>query len=216
MQKKTLASLLEGKIFQIPDYKRGYAWEEKQLDDFTQDIDKVVDEKIENHYTGTIVIYQPAERPNENYGTKRLEVVDVIDGQQRLTTCSLYLSIILRELIKSGKMDFEREILYFLKNGAKSKLRLNKGSSDFYSDIISGGTPNTKAKTVYQKRLLEGYNYLQNHIKNQIAVRQNNAVEYLQDLFDAIIRKLNFSFYTIEVESEIGRTIVLMNSRGKD
>jgi len=81
---------------------------------------------------------------------------------------------------------------------------------------MAGKVIKLEIKTVYQKRLLEGYNYLQNHIKNQIAVRQNNAVEYLQDLFDAIIRKLNFSFYTIEVESEIGRTIVLMNSRGKD
>lgn len=37
----------------------------------------------------------------------------------------------------------------------------------------------------------------------------------MKDLFDAIIRKLNFSFYTIEVESEIGMTFELMNSRGK-
>ena len=36
------------------------------------------------------------------------------------------------------------------------------------------------------------------------------------NLFDAIIRKLNFSFYSIEVESEIGMTFELMNSRGKD
>ena len=27
MEKKTLSNLLEGKIFQIPDYQRGYAWE---------------------------------------------------------------------------------------------------------------------------------------------------------------------------------------------
>ena len=30
MEKKTLSNLLEGKLFQIPDYQRGYAWEEKQ------------------------------------------------------------------------------------------------------------------------------------------------------------------------------------------
>ena len=216
MEKKTLSDLFEGKLFQIPDYQRGYAWEEKQLKDFTQDIDALVDDRITSHYTGTIVIYQSADKPKENYGTKRLEVVDIVDGQQRLTTCSLYLSIILRELIKIGETDFEQAISYFLKNGIKSKLRLNNDTSDFYYDLINTGIPNTKAKTVHQKRLLEGYNYLQNHITTQIEKRQNKATDYLQDLFDAIIRKLNFSFYPIEVESEIGMTFELMNSRGKD
>lgn len=99
MEKKTLSNILEGKIFQIPDYQRGYAWEAKQWKDFVQDIDALIDDKIISHYTGTIVIYQPIDKPTENYGTKKLEIVDVVDGQQRLTTCSLYLSIILRELI---------------------------------------------------------------------------------------------------------------------
>jgi hypothetical protein len=71
-------------------------------------------------------------------------------------------------------------------------------------------------KTVHQKRLLEGYNYLQRHITTQVKERESKANDYLQDLFDAIIRKLNFSFYPIEIESEIGMTFELMNSRGKD
>jgi hypothetical protein len=216
MERKTLLNILEGKILKIPDYQRGYAWEEKQLKDFVQDIDALIDDKIISHYTGTIVIYQPADKPTENYGTKRLEVVDIVDGQQRLTTCSLYLSIILRELIKRGETDFEQEISIFLKNGVKSKLRLNNDTSDFYYDLINTGTPNTKVKTVHQKRLLEGYNYLQSHIITQVKERKSKANDYLQDLFDAIIRKLNFSFYSIEVESEIGMTFELMNSRGKD
>jgi uncharacterized protein with ParB-like and HNH nuclease domain len=141
MEKKTLSNLLEGKLFKIPDYQRGYAWEEKHLKDFTQDIDALIDDKIISHYTGTIVIYQPIDKPTENYGTKRLEVVDIVDGQQRLTTCSLYLSIILRELINRGETDFEQEIPNFLKNGVKSKLRLNNDTSDFYYDLINTGTP---------------------------------------------------------------------------
>lgn len=216
MEKKTLSNLLEGKLFKIPDYQRGYAWEEKHLKDFTQDIDALIDDKIISHYTGTIVIYQPIDKPTENYGTKRLEVVDIVDGQQRLTTCSLYLSIILRELINRGETDFEQEIPNFLKNGVKSKLRLNNDTSDFYYDLINTGTPNTRVKTVHQKRLLEGYNYLQRHITTQVKERESKANDYLQDLFDAIIRKLNFSFYPIEIESEIGMTFELMNSRGKD
>lgn len=216
MEKKTLSNLLEGKIFQIPDYQRGYAWEEKQWKDFIQDIDALIDDKINSHYTGTIVIYQPNSKPIENYGTKKLEIVDVVDGQQRLTTCSLYLSIILDELIQRGEKDIEQEIPIYLRSGSKSKLRLNNDTADFYYDLISTGTPNTAPNTIHQKRLSDAFAYLKNHIIEQVKQRKYNTTDYLKDLFDAIIRKLNFSFYPIEVESEIGMTFELMNSRGKD
>lgn len=109
MEKKQFSNILEGKIFRIPDYQRGYAWEEKQWKDFVQDIDSLIDDEIKSHYTGTIVIYQPTDKPTERYGTKKLEVVDVVDGQQRLTTCSLYLAIILNKLISNGEKDFDAE-----------------------------------------------------------------------------------------------------------
>jgi len=216
MEKKTLSSILEGKIFQIPDYQRGYAWEEKQWKDFVQDIDALIDDKIISHYTGTIVIYQPSNKPTENYGTKRLEIVDVVDGQQRLTTCSLYLSIIIKELIKISQEDFNAEIPIYLYSGSKSKLRLNNDTADFYLDLISKGVSNIEANSVHQKRIYDAYCFLKKHIEEQLAKRGNKGEDYLRDLFDAIIRKLNFSFYPIEVESEIGMTFELMNSRGKN
>ncbi|MDT8414631.1 MAG: DUF262 domain-containing protein [Flavobacteriaceae bacterium] len=216
MKKKTLSNILEGKIFQIPDYQRGYAWEEKQWKDFVQDIDALIDDKIISHYTGTIVIYQPSNKPTENYGTKRLEVVDVVDGQQRLTTCSLYLSIIIKELIKIGQEGFDAEIPIYLYSGSKSRLRLNNDTTDFYLDLISKGFSNLEASDVHQKRIYDAYCFLKNHISVQLAKKLDKGEDYLRDLFDAIIRKLSFSFYPIEVESEIGMTLELMNSRGKN
>ena len=216
MEKKTLSDIFGGKIFQIPDYQRGYAWELEQWKDFVQDIDALIDDKIISHYTGTIVIYQSNEKPIENYGTKKLELVDIVDGQQRLTTCSLYLSIIINELIKIGQSDYSAEIPIYLYSGSKSKLRLNNDTSDFYFDLITKGVSNINASTIHQKRLLESYIYLRNHIETQFKLRENKGEEYLKDLFDATIRKLNFSYYPIEVESEIGMTFELMNSRGKD
>ena len=216
MEKKTLSTLVEGKIFRIPDYQRGYAWEDKQWKDFIQDIDALIDDDIKSHYTGTIVVYQEENKPTENYGTRKLEIVDIVDGQQRLTTCSLYLSIILNELIKRGETAFESEIPIYLRSGSKSKIKLNNNTSDFYDDLISTGNTNTIPNTVHQNRLKEAHKYLSDHIKEQISQRGNDATDYLINLFDALIRKLNFSFYSIEVESEIGMTFELMNSRGKD
>ena len=87
MEKQTLSSLLNNKLFCIPDYQRGYAWEEKQWNDFIQDVDALIEGDIKSHYTGTIVTFQPPNKPFENYGTTdKLEKVDIVDGQQRLTT----------------------------------------------------------------------------------------------------------------------------------
>lgn len=216
MEKKTLSNLLEGKIFQIPDYQRGYAWEDDQWKDFVQDMDALIDDKIISHYTGTIVIYQPNDNPTENYGTKKLEVVDIVDGQQRLTTCSLYLSIVLNELIKIGQSDFKAEIPIYLYSGSKTKLRLNNDTADFYFDLITKGINHLEATTIHQNRLRDGYIYLKTHIEEQFKIRGDKGEEYLKDLFDGLIRKLHFSFYPIEVESEIGMTFELMNSRGKE
>lgn len=215
MEKKTLSNIMEGKIFIIPDYQRGYAWERKQWKDFVQDIDALIDEEIEGHYTGTIVIFQKTTKPTENYGTKKLEKVEVVDGQQRLTTCSLYLSIVLNELVKRGEDDFKSDIQNLLINSNKTKLRLNNDTSDFYTDLISKGTTNVKAVTVHEIRLKSCYDYLKAHVVNELKSRNTDGLEYLKELFDAITRKLNFSFYSIEKESEIGMTFELMNSRGK-
>lgn len=215
MEKKALSNILEGKLFHIPDYQRGYTWEEKQWHDFVQDIDALIDENIVSHYTGTIVIYQPTTKPIEYYGTKKLEVVDVVDGQQRLTTCSLYLSIILNKLIDYKQEEFNAEIPIYLFSGSKCKLKLNNDTADFFFDLISKGVSNVEPISIHQKRIYDGYLYLMKYIDKQLYIRKDNGEEYLRDLFDAIIRKLNFSFYTIEVESEIGMTFELMNSRGK-
>lgn len=236
MELKTFSSLLEGRIFQIPDYQRGYVWEQKQWKYFAEDIDAIIDDKIICNYKGTIVIYQPTCMPKENYGTKKFEVVDIVDGQQRLITCSLYLSIILNELIKNGEDEFKSEIPIYLLSGTKSKIRLHNDTADLYFDLISKGSTNVNATTVHQKRLLECYNFLKLHLRKQTEERRelgirlgknfvtedgiskeiDLGIKYLKDLFDAIIRKIKFSFYPIEVENEIGLTIESMSFRRKE
>src|SRR5690606_5922456 len=70
------------------------------------------------------------------------------------------------------------------------------------------------ANSVHQMRIQKAYNFMKDHVDQQLETR-TNKLEYLEDLLDAITNRMNFSFYTIEVESEIGMTFELMNSRGK-
>lgn len=208
MNKKTLTSLFAEALYQIPDYQRGYAWEEKQWRDFIQDIDALVEEKekLTGHYTGTVVVYASRQPVFRDYGRKRLQVVDVVDGQQRLTTCCLYLSVIIRALISKGERDYERDIPDFLYSGATCKLILANDTAHAFFNLLKDGRVNIEARSPHEKRLVAAYKRFQNHIAEQIAERDGEGVEYLKDLYHAITQKLNFTFYAIEEECEIGMT----------
>jgi uncharacterized protein with ParB-like and HNH nuclease domain len=195
---QTLSNIFMSKVFQVPNYQRGYNWGVKQLNTFVQDIDKLTKENIISHYTGEVIIYKPHTRQIENYGTEQIEVVEIVDGQQRLTTCNLYLSIIIKELNKIGNIDFNTEISNYLYSGSKSKLRLNNNTSDFYLDLISNGERNVKANSVHQNRIFDAYCFLKNHIYAQLEIRADQGIDYLKDLFNAIISKLHFSLNEID------------------
>lgn len=216
MNKKTLTGLFAEAIYRIPDYQRGYAWEEKQWKDFIEDVDALVDDKVTGHYTGTVVVFSGRETKYQQYGTKRLHVVDVVDGQQRLTTSCLYLSVIIRALIGQGERAYKRDVSDFLYSGAVCKLALNYDTSNTFYDLLKSGRPNIESRSPHEKRLVAACNRFQQHIDKQIVKRGAASVSYLKDLFHAITQKLHFTFYTIEEECEIGMTFELMNSRGKD
>lgn len=88
-----LVEFLEGsKQFTVPIYQRSYNWTNTQCEQFLNDILRVAkDEKIPGHFIGSIVyikegLFQVAEVPQ----------LEVIDGQQRLTTILLLLAALSR------------------------------------------------------------------------------------------------------------------------
>ena len=79
----SLSSLLGGgNKIRIPEYQRNYAWDATNIDQYFEDLGSVVESK-EDHFFGPIVLLDEG---NLNYS--------VIDGQQRLTTTIMLLSLI--------------------------------------------------------------------------------------------------------------------------
>ena len=217
MNKQTLTKLISENLLQIPDYQRGYAWGKKQWDDFIQDLDALAEDEVRSHYTGTVVVYADGRRELKPYGkTKKLAVVDVVDGQQRITTCSLYLSVIIRALIAHGEEDYKQELTNYLYAGNTSRLLLNNDCQDIFHSLLEHGQAITPLCSTHQQRLVQSYDYLKVYIDKQMVLRKGEGVDYLQNLFNAITQKLSFTYYAIEEECEIGMTFELMNSRGKD
>lgn len=86
----SVGELFGERSYIIPLYQRNYAWEEAQVVQLIQDIwDNVTDTKRHNYYIGTLVVH----RSNDETGP----IFETIDGQQRLTTLNILLSVLKRE-----------------------------------------------------------------------------------------------------------------------
>ena len=91
---QTLAQIFNNSFFRVPDYQRGYAWEETQLEDFWKDINWLQPEQ--QHYTGMLTLFPLLKPYSPKFPANGPHVVyHIVDGQQRLTTSYLLLSKLL-------------------------------------------------------------------------------------------------------------------------
>ena len=94
---QSLSQIFQNKIFRIPDYQRGYAWQDPQLRDFWEDIINLQTERY--HYTGLLslkVLNRVASQKLGNDDAWLLQsgfkAYHIVDGQQRLTTFVIMLN----------------------------------------------------------------------------------------------------------------------------
>jgi uncharacterized protein with ParB-like and HNH nuclease domain len=67
----------------IPSYQRRYSWEEEQFEDLWRDLNGITSDG--SHFFGTIVFMSGTHVAG---GTNE---IDIVDGQQRITTISILL-----------------------------------------------------------------------------------------------------------------------------
>lgn len=82
---KTIRQLFArpGVQFEVPDYQRGYEWEQKHLEDLWNDLQRI-GEGVDFHYFGNIILRR------KDGGSK----FEIVDGQQRMITLSLLMMAI--------------------------------------------------------------------------------------------------------------------------
>ena len=155
MKSKPIKSLLnaaEIKKINIPIFQRPYKWEKTQINQFLSDFDIVYSrsksdlEGITNyHFLGLIVF---VDKEKEDFS------IDVIDGQQRLTTVFIFLSVV-RDMLQSlrdnhmnslpeydqdeiiGTISKISEILENQANSLKQPRLVTENESFLESDFIS-------------------------------------------------------------------------------
>ena len=132
--------------FSIPVFQRAYVWDEKDCDTLWHDVITAGQNDAE-HFIGTILYLQDEQAAQQARAAgveAAPQVLDVIDGQQRLTTVTLMLAALRNTLVQEAGPDEATarkiEAKYLRVNG-DYRLALSEYDRQTLFDIVDGITP---------------------------------------------------------------------------
>lgn len=207
----SLDSLLQKRLFRIPEYQRAYSWQEKQRNDLFEDIRRLKQYGSErHHFMATMVCLQTSNK--EEIGADEFNIFNIVDGQQRLTTLIIILKALTKKLINGNAEDKkEGEKLNELLVKGDQRLILLQTNHDssfmFRNYPIEGIIPEPLSiKTFAEMNLVKAFRECENFIENW--------PDGTFDLLKIVKNRLDFIFYVLEDEGAVYRIFEVLNSRG--
>ncbi|MGA2258057.1 MAG: DUF262 domain-containing protein [Thermoguttaceae bacterium] len=216
----TPSKLFDGWCFRVPDYQRGYAWEEDQLNDFLEDLQLLPKGSV--HYTGNMVLQHAEGQEVEDKFGKTYSVYNVVDGQQRLTTVVLLLAAIRARLIELNERDladgiYSTYLAVLDRNGQTlPKLTLNSDCHAFFLETVLQDNPHLDGARIRSHRNLR---FATEHFSRFLTERKDSPNstyrEWLKELRDKICKQLVLTVYPVQRDADAGVIFEVMNNRGK-
>ena len=214
----SLQEIFAGKILQVPDYQRGYAWEKAHWTDLIEDLEFLGPGK--DHYTGSLVLHKQ-EVAIRDEGGLRHELFHVVDGQQRLTTTVLLLDAIRAKLQKhDAKLadGIQRTYVSFLDSNGQAayKLLLNTDCHQYFIHSVLGKMPGPQGPEIAShERLRDAREYFTQYLDAKAAALGKAASAWLLELHDKVTQRLKVGQYLVSDSTEVGVIFEVMNNRGK-
>jgi uncharacterized protein with ParB-like and HNH nuclease domain len=181
-------SLFTTDQYRIPIYQRNYAWGKKEISQLIQDILDFVPEQ-KNYYIGTLVVYRQQKEEDLYF--------DTIDGQQRLTTLSILLSVLRKEF---GQADwFRSKILQF------ESRPLSQNAMDFaFNGYFSGNKE-------YHSAIKEAYD----HIHQELPVKLRETDVDIEFFVEFLSEKVTILRVEVPHDTDLNHYFEIMNNRGE-
>ncbi|MGL2635773.1 DUF262 domain-containing protein [Helicobacter pylori] len=197
MELLNLDGVIEKGVFEIPSYQRGYAWQKDQLKDFWNDLEHVSKLGNKFHYMHSLTL---RELENEFESS----AFEIIDGQQRLATSLILLSLL-------AKTTQNKDPKYSLINLEPILSYKYYGLNEAFRAITEEEKDLERFQTsFYAKNLIDAYTFFKEKISD-------TPVETLEKMFDALIKKMLFSVVELN-DNRIDpfSSFETINNRGKD
>lgn len=207
----SLKSLFDERMFEIPDYQRGYSWTEEQVSDLLNDIDHLRGTDA-RHFTGTVVATRKTIADQSGRAVHVVvggqPVYDVVDGQQRLTT----LILIMRCICDLDPTKYKADLWhrYFQRGDAHNEhlvLRPNGEIREFYEQyVIRGQAKNAEYRSHHNIMTAR------KTIKKRL---EHKDVAEIDEMITIISERLWFVFFTPDSGKEVGLMFEVINNRGR-
>lgn len=207
-------------IYKIPPYQREYAWGKDQWENLFNDIN----DNEEGYFLGSIICIE-----NEKY-------LDVIDGQQRLTTLSILLNSLLNIITLYNRENPDQKILDLAENeefatmwsslkkylyskdiGSRLTLSIQNQNNTDYEYLLSLNTllnERAEPKNLGNRRIKRAYEYFRNRL---LELDDNqNVIFTIENLFDFLKKVTSAMVVKIDVK-DIASAFTLfesINNRG--
>ncbi len=197
MELLNLDGVIEKGVFEIPSYQRGYAWQKEQLEDFWNDLEHVSKLGDKFHYMHSLTL---RELENELEDS----AFEIIDGQQRLATSLILLSLL-------AKITQNKDPKYYSMNLEPILSYKYYGLSEAFRAIMEEEKDLEAFKTsFYAKNLIDAHAFFKEKISD-------TPVGTLEKMFDALIKKMLFSVVELN-DNRIDpfSSFETINNRGKD
>lgn len=231
-QDKTIKELLlSGNQFIIPRFQREYSWDKKNYKEFLDDMLNclIIDnEKIsfDQYFLGTMLFVGDCFDGSKNE-------IDVVDGQQRLTTITILFSALSDRFIQSNQTILSEQVFKYIMttndDGDPVRIIQSKTHYPFFSFYIQEREKESiqDPSTEEEQCIKETYEYLYNNLsedklravlKNKYGndvVDQLNYIDILKAVRDQV---LNTTFVSISTKERKQANMIfeILNAKGKN
>lgn len=210
----SLSKLLDGRLFRIPEYQRAYSWMKHQRQDLFDDLLKTHSAgKEEVHFMAAVVCLR---REKQELGTDEYQVLEIVDGQQRITTLIVLLKAISLALDEDEKQEAKlrnelSDLLVKPEGDELLLLQTNHDSSHYFANFLrSGISPSSGvAQTTADREILEAIEDCRRYVKKWKAQGRE-----LLSLATLLKNKLYFLLHEIDQEKIVYTVFEVLNSRG--
>lgn len=212
----TLGSLLYGRLFRIPPYQRAYTWHTKQRLDLFDDIRHTWSLGIKGHHFMATVV--GLRRESRTIITDEHHVIEIVDGQQRITTLILLFKAIAEALDRSDPVA-ERvgreldEMLVKPDDASLLLLQTNHDSGNHFANYMRDGVyaDPQSASILADIELLSAIEECENFV-----IDWETDIGSLADLVGLMKNRISFIFHELADESLVYSVFEVLNSRGLD
>jgi hypothetical protein len=209
-----------GLTYRIPRFQRDYSWTNDEWEDLWADILATLKENGEpSHYMGYLVLQSADDK-----------TFDVIDGQQRLTTLSLIVLAVLKNIQRlidthnypddnKRRLDQIRQTYVGYLDPvtliARAKLTLNRNNNAYYqSHIVPLGHLPQRGFRASEHLLRKAFEWFDRQITAYLRSNAGDEGKRLAQLIEDISDRLFFTVITVTDELNSYKVFETLNARG--